>query len=69
MINFQGQNYLAHMASNPYRVSQHDVAVMEKSFIYCGANGGIFGDEMTVLKGGERCVDVFGLAGHKVSQL
>jgi hypothetical protein len=48
-INFQGQNYLAHMASIPYRVSQHDVEVMEKALIDRGANGGICSDDMTVL--------------------
>ena len=34
-----------------------------------GANGGICGDDMLVLEGSERFVDVFGLAGHKVSLL
>jgi hypothetical protein len=68
-INFQGANYLAHMTCIPYRVSQHDVAVMEKAIIDCGANGGICGDNITVIEGSERFVDVFGLAGHKVSQL
>jgi hypothetical protein len=49
-LNFQGQNYLAHLASIPYRVSHHDVAFMEKSLIDRGANGGICGDDMTVLE-------------------
>jgi hypothetical protein len=67
-INFQGQNYLAHMTSIPYHVSQHDIAVMEKALIDCGANGGICRDDMTVLEHSERFVDVFVLAGHMVSQ-
>jgi hypothetical protein len=52
-----------------YRISQHDVATMEKALSYRGANGGICDDDMLVLEGSERFVDVFGLAGHKVSQL
>jgi hypothetical protein len=45
------------------------MSVMEKSLIDHCAYGGICGDDMTVLVGSERFVDVFGLAGHKVSQL
>jgi hypothetical protein len=52
-----------------YRVGQHDVAIMENALVDRGANGGICGDDMLVLEGSERFVDVFGLAGHKVSQL
>ena len=68
-ITFQGHNYTAHMACIPYHVSQHDVSVMEQALIDCGANGGICGDDMLVLEGSERFLDVFGFAGHKVSQL
>jgi hypothetical protein len=42
---------------------------MEKALIDRGANGGICGDDMLVLEGSDCFVDVFGLAGHKVSQL
>jgi hypothetical protein len=42
---------------------------MDQALVDCGANGGIFGEDMRVLEGSERFVDVFGLAGHKVSQL
>jgi threonine dehydrogenase-like Zn-dependent dehydrogenase len=52
-----------------YRVGQHDVADMEYALLDCGANGGICGTDMLVLKGSERFVDVIRLAGHKVSQL
>jgi hypothetical protein len=68
-ITFQGHHYSAHMTCIPYRVSQHDVSTMEKALVDRGANGGICGDDMLVLEGSERFVDVFGLAGHKVSQL
>jgi hypothetical protein len=37
---------------------------MEKALIDRGANGGICGDDMTVLGESERFVDVFGLAGQ-----
>jgi Reverse transcriptase (RNA-dependent DNA polymerase) len=67
-IMFQGHHYSAHMTMT-YRISQHDVATMEKALVDRGANGGICGDDMLVLEGCERFVDVFGLAGHKVSQL
>jgi hypothetical protein len=65
--NFQGQNYSAHMASIPYHVSQHDVAVIKKALIFHGANGGICGDDMTVLEGSERFVDAFGQVIRSVS--
>jgi hypothetical protein len=68
-ITFQGHHYLAHMTMIPYRVSQHDVNVMDQAFIDCGTNGGICGKDMLVLEGNESFVDVYGLAGHKVSQL
>ena len=66
---FQGNSYSAHMTRVNYRVGQHDVAVMEKALIDRDANGGICGDDMLVLEGRERFVDVSGLAGHTVSQL
>jgi hypothetical protein len=40
---------------------------MYQALVDRGANGGICGDDMRVLEGSERFVDVFGLAGHKVS--
>ena len=68
-ISFQGNQYFTHMTMIPYRVSQHDVSSMDKALVDRGANGGICGDDMNVIEGSERFVDVFGLAGHKVSQL
>jgi hypothetical protein len=68
-FNFQGHSYSAHMTRVNYRVGQHDIAVMEKALVDRGANGGICGDDMLVLEGSERFVDVSGLAGHTVSQL
>jgi hypothetical protein len=52
-----------------YRIGQHDVTTMRYALIDRSENGGICGDEMLVLEGSERFVDVSGLAGHKVSQL
>jgi hypothetical protein len=60
---------LEQIASIPYCVSQHDVADMEKALIDRGANDSSCVDDMTVLEGSERFVDVFGLSGHKVTQL
>jgi hypothetical protein len=51
-----------------YRISQHDFATMKKALVDRGGNGGICGDDMLVLEGSERFVDVFGLAGHKLVQ-
>ncbi|MFA9289401.1 MAG: reverse transcriptase domain-containing protein, partial [Weeksellaceae bacterium] len=68
-FTFQGNSYSAHMTQVNYRVGQHDVAVMEKALVDRGANGGICGDDMLVLEGSERFVDVSGLAGHTVTQL
>jgi hypothetical protein len=42
---------------------------MEYALVDRGANGGVCGDDMFVLEGSERFVDVSGLAGHTVSQL
>jgi uncharacterized membrane-anchored protein len=61
-ITFQGHQYFAPMTMT-YRISQHDVATMEKALVDRGANGGICADDMLVLEGSERFVDVFGLAG------
>jgi hypothetical protein len=68
-ITFNGQQYSAHVTMLHYSVGQHDVASMEQALVDCGANGGICGDDMRVLEGSERIVDVSGLAGHKFSQL
>jgi hypothetical protein len=42
---------------------------MEQALIDQCANGSICGVDKLVLEGSERFVNVFGLAGHKVSQL
>jgi hypothetical protein len=68
-INIQGRNYSAHMTDFHYHVGQHDVADMEHALVDRGANGGICGNDMHILEGSQRFVDVIGLAGHKVNQL
>jgi hypothetical protein len=68
-INIHGHQYSAHMANIHYRISQHDIEVMQNALVDRGANGGICGEDMLVLEGSERYVDVLGLAGHKVNQL
>ena len=57
-FTFQGNTYSAHMTQVNYWVGQHDVAVMEKALVDRGANGGICGNDMLVLEGSERFVDV-----------
>jgi hypothetical protein len=68
-ITFNGQQYSTHVTMHHYSVGRHDVTIMEKALIDCGAYGGNFGEDMRVLEGRERFVDVTGLAGHTVSQL
>ena len=68
-LTVQGNQYSAHMALLQYCVGQHDVTSSDKALVDRGANGGICGDDMLVLEGSERFVDVSGLAGHKVNQL
>jgi hypothetical protein len=63
-IVFNGQQLSVHVTMLHYSLGQHDVASMEISLIDPGANGGICGDNMCVLEGSERFVDVSGLAGH-----
>jgi hypothetical protein len=69
MIMFNGQQYSTHVTMLHYSLGQHDVAIMEKALDDCGANGGICGDDMRVLEGSERFVDLSVLAGHTNSQL
>jgi hypothetical protein len=68
-IEVDGQQYVAHMANVHYWIGRHNITAMEHALVDRGANGGICGDDMLVLEGSERFVDVSGLAGHKVSQL
>jgi hypothetical protein len=68
-IKFNGQQYSALVTLVHYCFGEHDVASMDQALVDHGANGGIYGEDMRVLEGSERFVDVFGLAGHKVSQL
>jgi hypothetical protein len=42
---------------------------MEYALVDRGANGGVCGDDMLVVEGSERFVDVSDLVGHKVNQL
>jgi len=52
-----------------YQIGQHNIAQMKNALVDRGANGGICGNDMLVLEGSERFVDVYGIAGHKVNQL
>jgi threonine dehydrogenase-like Zn-dependent dehydrogenase len=52
-----------------YRVSQHDVTDIYYALVDRGANGGICGNDMSILEGSERFLDVVGFAGHEVNQL
>jgi hypothetical protein len=45
------------------------VNTTDKALVDCGANGGICDDDMLVLEGSERFVDVSGLAGNYVNQV
>jgi hypothetical protein len=67
-IEVDGHQYFAHSTNINYWIGQHDVAGMEYVLVDRGANGGVCGEDMLVVKG-KRLVDVSGLAGHKVNQL
>jgi hypothetical protein len=69
MREFQGHIYTAHMSCIPYHVCQHNVLVMDQALIDRREYGCICGNDMLLPEGSERFVEVFGLAGHKVSQL
>ena len=68
-INFQGYQYSAHSTMVRYNVGQHESSSLDKALVDRGANGGVCGDDMLVLEGSERFVDVSGLAGHRENQL
>jgi hypothetical protein len=69
ILSFQGRQYSAHSTRVHYRIGQHECSTLDKALVDRGANGGICGDDMLVLEGSERFVDVSGLAGHRENQL
>jgi hypothetical protein len=48
-----------------YNVGQHDVGDMEYAFVDSGANGGICGTDMLVLKGSEHLLMLLDWQGAK----
>jgi hypothetical protein len=67
LIEVDGHQYFAHSTNINYWIGQHDVAGMEYALIDRGANGGVCGEDMLVVEGSERFVDVSCLAGHTVT--
>jgi hypothetical protein len=61
-ITFQGRQDSMHATMVHYRVGQHEYNTLDKALIDRGANGGICDEEMLVVEGSERFVDVSGLA-------
>jgi hypothetical protein len=68
-LNKNDINYTTNMALFHHRVGKHHIVQADKALVDRGANGGIVGDDMIIVEGSERHVDVSGLDGHKVSQL
>jgi hypothetical protein len=68
-IEVDGHHYFAHLTNINYWIGQRDVAGMEYALVDRGVNGGVCGEDMLVVEGSERFVDVSGLAGHTVNQL
>jgi hypothetical protein len=68
-IEVNGHLYFAHSTNINYWIGQHDVSGMEYALVDRGANGGVCGEDMLVVEGSKRFVDVSGLAGHTVNQL
>jgi hypothetical protein len=68
-ISFQGHQYFTHSTVIQYCVGQHESSIPDMALIDRGANGCVCGDDMRVLEGSERFVDVSGLGGHRENQL
>ena len=68
-ITMQGRQYSAHSTTIHYSVGKHASTIMDRALVDRGANGGICGEDMRVVEGCERFVDVSGLAGHRENKL
>lgn len=68
-ISFQGNQYSTHSTIISYRIGQHESSKNDMALVDRGANGCVCGDDMLVLEGSERFVDVSGLGGHRENQL
>ena len=68
-ITFQGNQYFTHSTFIRYCIGQHEFASPDMALIDRGANGCVCGDDMRVVEGSERFVDVSGLGGHRENQL
>jgi hypothetical protein len=68
-ITFQGCQYSTHATMIYYRVGLHECTTMDKALVDREANGGICGEDLLVVEGSERFVDVSGLAGHGENKL
>ena len=68
-ITFQGNQYFTHSTFIKYRIGQHEFSAPDMALIDRGANGCVCGDDMRVLEGTERFVDISGLGGHRENQL
>ena len=68
-ITFQGNQYSTHSTLISYRIGQHESSNNDMALVDRGANGCVCGDDMLVLEGSERFVDVSGLGGHRENQL
>jgi hypothetical protein len=68
-IAFQGHQYFTHSTLIQYRVGQHECASSDMALIHQGANGCVCGDDILLLEGSERFVDISGLGGHHENQL
>ena len=68
-ITFQGNQYSTHSTLISYHIGQHESSKNDMALVDRGANGCVCGDDMLVLEGSERFVDVSGLGGHRENQL
>jgi hypothetical protein len=60
-----GNHYSTHETLDRYHGCKHAFKSKEIALIYHDANGCFCGDNMVVLDGSERFVDISGLAGHR----
>jgi hypothetical protein len=64
-ITFQGHQYLTYSTFVQYCIGQHEFTASDMALVDRGANGCVCGDDMRVLEGSKRYVDVSGLGGHR----
>lgn len=67
-VMLNGHHYSTPDTLVRYHICEHEFTSKEMALISRGANGCLCGDDMVVLEGNEKFVDVSGLEGHRENQ-